>query len=69
MCHPFLQATLLVMAIAQERKTTASFSYADHLNLDTAILRATLFRAVVGDRVGFARAASPERAAQTPISP
>jgi len=56
MCRPFLQAAV-------------SFSYADHFDLDTAILRATLFRAVVGDRVGFARAASPERAAQTPISP
>ena len=30
MCRPFLQATF-------------SFSYADHLDLDTAILRATLF--------------------------
>ena len=37
---------------AARRKTTASFSYADHFNLDAAILRATLFCAVVGDRLG-----------------
>ena len=40
-----------------ERKTTASFFYADHYNLDTAVLRATLFCAVIGDRLGFARTA------------
>ena len=36
---------------------TASFFHADHCNLDTAVLRATLFCAVVGDRLGFARTA------------
>ena len=36
---------------------TASFFRAEDCNLDTAVFRATLFRAVVGDGVGFARAA------------
>ena len=34
-----------------------SFFYAHHCNLDTAVLRATLVRAVIGDRVGLARTA------------
>jgi hypothetical protein len=38
-------------------KATASLFWADDCNLDTAILRATLIGAVIGDRLGLARTA------------